>query len=88
MVVDADLNTATGISGIDLQLEISGQNGTWTKTLRQYSSIEGTNRTLYEKKNFSGFHGDKPDEYVILSINTDVVGSPDKYNFFFMQSSN
>jgi len=25
MFIDADLNTATGISGIDLQLEISGQ---------------------------------------------------------------
>ncbi|MGZ5548862.1 MAG: hypothetical protein ACXWFZ_13040 [Nitrososphaeraceae archaeon] len=83
MIVDADLNTATGISGIDLQLEISGQNGTWTKTLRQYSSIEGTNRTLYEKKNYSGFHGDKSDKYVILSINMDVVGSPDKYKFIF-----
>jgi hypothetical protein len=83
MFIDADLNTATGISGIDLQLEISGQNGTWTKTLRQYSSIEGTNRTLYEKKNYSGFHGDKSDKYVILSINMDVVGSPDKYKFIF-----
>ena len=39
MLIDADSDLETGLNGIDYQIEISGENGTWTKYLRQYLVI-------------------------------------------------
>jgi hypothetical protein len=62
MFVDADANNKTGVGGIDYQVELSGQNGTWSKTFSQWSTF-GTNRTLSKIDNYSGFYA-KNGKYV------------------------
>ena len=80
--IDADANKETGVGGIDYQVEISGQNGKWTRTLSQWSSI-GTNRILskenYTDTNFFVNNG----SYILLSADLSSMGSPDKYRMIF-----
>ena len=78
MFIDADSNTKSGWQGVDYQLEVSWNNGTWNKILYQFSS-SGSDREIinevYDKIKF--FDYDK--NYILLSINLDNIGFPEKY---------
>jgi hypothetical protein len=80
VLIDADSNNETGVQGVDYQIEISGQNGTWSRKVSQWSSIQ-SNRTL-DEPNYTGFFG-KEGKYILLSANLDAIGSPDKYRAIF-----
>jgi hypothetical protein len=83
MFIDADSNVNTGVDGIDYQIEISGQNRTWTRTFSQWSSVD-SNRTLEYKYNYLGFSDRAEQEkYVLLDADLDAMGTPNKYRVIF-----
>ena len=86
MFIDADANKKTGVGGIDYQIEISGQNGKWTKTFSQWTSYNSTqeilNRTLSKIDNYTGFFA-KNGQFVLLSLDLNAIGSPDRYRLLF-----
>jgi len=79
--IDADANNKTGVGGIDYQVEVSGKNRTWSKTFSQWSTF-GTNRTLSNIDNYSGFYA-KNGKYVSISLDLNAIGSPDRYRVMF-----
>lgn len=83
MFVDADANNKTGIGGIDYQIEISGENGRWNKTLWHLTSIPNWNRTIEKQINFKDFFGKESDKYIHFTLDLDDIGSPDKYRILF-----
>ena len=83
MFVDADANNKTGLGGIDYQIEISGENGRWNKTLWQLTSIPNWNRTVEKQINLKDFFGKEGDKYIHFNLNLDNIGSPDKYRILF-----
>lgn len=81
MLIDADSNQKTGLQGIDYQLEVRWQNGTWTKILTQWSSA-GQARILDMERNYTGFFG-KQQPYVLLTVNLASLNYPLRYNVIY-----
>jgi hypothetical protein len=81
MYIDADSNEKTGWQGVDYQMEIAWQNGTWTRTLVEYSSLSDI-RILEINRNYTGFF-EKGGRFVLLSLNQDAIISPNKYKVIF-----
>ena len=79
--IDADSNNSTGNFGVDYQLEISLENGTWNKKLFTYSSLGGNELLLKEEK-FSP-HITKNGDYIPLSVNLNSMGFPPEYRLMF-----
>lgn len=83
MFIDADSNSNTGVDGIDYQIELSGQNETWTRTFSQWSSVD-SNRTLEQNYNYLGLlNRAEQEKYVLLDADLDAMGTPDKYRVIF-----
>jgi hypothetical protein len=86
MFIDADANNKTGVGGIDYQIEISGQNGKWSKTFTEWTSFNSTreilNRTISKIDNYSSFFT-KNGQFVSFSLNLDAISSPDRYRLLF-----
>jgi hypothetical protein len=86
MYVDSDFNDDTGFGGIDYKTEISwnNQSKNWTKVVEKWShfgeSIVLDNKTVqytdFARKEVGG-------HYVLLSIDLDMMLSPEKYKVVF-----
>jgi len=85
MLIDADFNPSTGVDGVDYQVEISGENGTWTRKFLQWST-HGTFRTLYRNDNYTGFF-EKQGGYINLDVDLSSIGSPQQYRVLFYGES-
>jgi hypothetical protein len=81
MYIDADSDYNTGWEGVDYQLEITMNNGTWTQNLAEYSS-SGENKTVDSKKIEDNFFA-KNGNYVSLSLNLHALVFPEKYKLIF-----
>ena len=91
MNIDTDFNDQTGMQGIDYQLNIRCENGTWTKRLVEWSSLD-LSRVVEEIKNYTDFFGNVSNEllnrssyggYILLSVNLDAISLPDNYRVLF-----
>ena len=81
--IDADSNDETGWQGIDYQMEVVRNNGTWNNTLYQFplygepfriiKQINQTTEDLYKIGN----------KYVLMTLDLTAVSSPDKYKVMF-----
>ena len=83
MLIDADSNSETGWQGIDYQMEIVRNYGTWNKTLYQfplygqpYRIIKQDNQTTEELYKIGN-------KYVLMALDLAAVSSPDKYEIMF-----
>lgn len=81
MVIDADNNEKTGKAGFDYQLEIQWSNGTWHKTILEWSS-DNSYRILDIDQNYSDFFRNNQN-YVLLSLDLDTIVSPRNYKLMF-----
>jgi hypothetical protein len=81
MVIDADNNEKTGKAGFDYQLEIQWSNGTWHKTILEWSS-DNSYRILNIDQNYSDFFRNNQN-YVLLSLDLDTIVSPRNYKLMF-----
>jgi len=79
--IDADSNNNTGFYGVDYQMEISKENGKWTKKIYTYSSL-GNSEPLAKEETFNpGI--EKNTDYIPLSFNLSMMGFPTKYRLMF-----
>ena len=83
MLIDSDLDSSTGLEGIDHMLEVSWSNSTksWTERISELSKTGLTN-TIYTHNNYSDFYT-KNGNAVHLSLNLSKISSPDRYRVFF-----
>ena len=83
MLIDSDLDSNTGLEGIDHMLEVSWSNSTksWTERISELSKTGLTN-TIYTHNNYSDFYT-KNGHAVHLSLNLSKISSPDRYRVFF-----
>jgi len=82
MLIDADSNSATGLEGVDYQVDILFDTITkkWVKYLFDHSTIS-RHRTL-ALENYTSFF-EKSNNFVSLSVNLDSLSSPNKYKVMF-----
>ena len=80
--IDADSKLETGWQGIDYQIEIVWNNGTWNNTLYQFSSI-GHTRILKQQTQPTEELYKIDNNYALMYIDLTTIGSPDKYKLMF-----
>jgi hypothetical protein len=80
--IDGDSDTETGWQGVDYQTDISRQNGTWSSTILEFSSL-GDTRILENKKLNSTDLSKNIGNYVPLSVDLSRVIFPEKYKVIF-----
>lgn len=80
--IDADSNNETGWQGIDYQMEIVWNDGTWNNTLIQISST-GYPRILKQENQTTEESYELGKNYVITAIDLAAIGSPEKYKVMF-----
>lgn len=79
--IDADSNAETGWQGIDYQMEIVWNNGTWNSTLYQFS-LHGEPYRIIKQENLTSGELYEID-YVLMALDLDAISSPDKYKIMF-----
>jgi hypothetical protein len=80
--IDGDSQTETGWQGVDYQIEISRQNGTWMSTVAEFSSL-GDVRIL-DNKRLNGTDLSKNiGNYIPFSIDLSREIFPEKYKVIF-----
>ncbi len=84
MYIDTDSNKETGWQGVDYQMEIQWNNEmqTWIKIIVEYSS-QGYSRYLDIIQNQTDFVDELNANYVLLSLDLEVLTSPIKYETIF-----
>jgi hypothetical protein len=80
--VDGDSRKETGWQGVDYQIEISRQNGTWMNTIAEFSSL-GDIRILENKRINSADLSKNIGNYIPLSIDLSREVFPEKYKVIF-----
>jgi hypothetical protein len=86
MYIDADFNERTGFEGIEYKFEIgwNNQSKKWTKILEKWSYSGGTMVLDNQNQTISYTNFSKKDaHYVRLSVDLDVMLSPEKYKAIF-----
>jgi hypothetical protein len=85
MMIDTDFNSETGYNGFDYLINIrwNTTSQTWERPVIKYSPDGNEIRTIQETNNFTGFFGREFNEYVLLSFDLDIIGSPTKYKVLF-----
>ena len=80
--IDGDSRTETGWQGVDYQIEISRQNGTWMSTVAEFSSL-GDIRIIDNKRLDSTDLSKNIGNYIPLSIDLSREIYPEKYKVIF-----
>jgi hypothetical protein len=80
--IDGDSRTETGWQGVDYQIEISRQNGTWMSTVAEFSSL-GDIRILDNERINSTDLSKNIGNYIPLSIDLSREVFPEKYKVIF-----
>ena len=80
--IDGDSRTETGWQGVDYQIEISRQNGTWMSTIAEFSSL-GDIRIIDNKRLDSTDLSKNIGNYIPLSIDLSREIFPEKYKVIF-----
>jgi hypothetical protein len=80
--VDGDSRTETGWQGVDYQIEISRQNGTWMSTIAEFSSL-GDIRILDNMRLNTTDLSKNIGNYIPLSIDLSREVFPEKYKVIF-----
>jgi hypothetical protein len=81
-IIDGDSRTETGWQGVDYQIEISRQNGTWMSTIAEFSSL-GDIRILDNMRLNSTDLSKNIGNYIPLSIDLSREVFPEKYKVIF-----
>lgn len=81
ILIDADANSKTGLSGFDYATKIIWDGQSWTKQLEEMTRFNNV-RVLNMEKNFTGFF-DKIGKTVRLSFDLESMGSPEQYSVAF-----
>jgi hypothetical protein len=80
--IDGDSRTETGWQGVDYQIEISRQNGTWMSTIAEFSSL-GDIRILDNMRLNTTDLSKNIGNYIPLSIDLSREVFPEKYKVIF-----
>ena len=80
--IDGDSRKETGWQGVDYQIEISRQNGTWMSTIAEFSSL-GDIRILENKRINTTDLSKNIGNYIPLSIDLSREVFPEKYKVIF-----
>jgi hypothetical protein len=84
LLIDSDLNNATGFQGTDYQVEISWNNETeqWAKRIIEFS-LNGKYSSIQPESNTTVGIINQANDYIKLDVNLTQIFSPQNYKVFF-----